>query len=54
MKSVKIPYIISTDIEFLVEKIDGYAINPVKSSTTKLGELFPLNIQNQQIEHLII
>ena len=41
MKSNKIPYIIYTDIESLIEKIDGCENNPEKSSTTKIGEHIP-------------
>ena len=32
------PYIIYTDFESLIKKIDGYASNPENSSTTKIGE----------------
>ena len=35
MKSDKIPYIIYADLESLIKKIDGYANNPKKSSTTR-------------------
>ena len=38
MKSDKMPYIIYADIETSIKKIDGYANNPKKSSTTKEGE----------------
>ena len=38
MKSVKMPCIIYADIESLTKKIDGCAINPENSSTTKIGE----------------
>ena len=29
------------DIEFIIENIDGYKINPEKSSTTKVSEYIP-------------
>ena len=32
------PYIIYTDFESLIKKIDRYANNPENSSTTKIGE----------------
>ena len=35
MKSDKMPYIIYVDIESLIKKIDGFANNPEKSSTSK-------------------
>ena len=35
------PYIIYADIESLIRKIDGFANNPEKSSTTKIGEDIP-------------
>ena len=38
MKSDKMPYIIYDDLEFCWKEIGGYAINPEKSSTTKIGE----------------
>ena len=41
MKSDKIPYIIYTELECLIKKIDGCASNPEKSSTTKIGEHIP-------------
>ena len=39
MKSVKMPYIFHADLEFCLKEIGGYAINPEKSSTTKIDEL---------------
>ena len=36
MKSDKMPYIIYSDLESLIEKIDGCANNPEKSSTIKI------------------
>ena len=41
MKSDKIPYIISADIESLIKKIDNCKNNPDKSSTTKIGNHIP-------------
>ena len=41
MKSDKMWYIIYTDIESLIKKIDGYTNNPQSSSTTKIGEHIP-------------
>ena len=38
MKLDKIPYIIYADIESWIRKIDGFAINPEKFSTVKIGE----------------
>ena len=35
------PYIIYSDTESLIKRIDGYANNPEKSSTTKIGEHIP-------------
>ena len=41
MKSDTMPYIIYADNESLINKIDGCANNPEKSSKTKLGEHIP-------------
>ena len=41
MKSDKMPYIIYTELECLIKKIDGCGSNPEKSSTTKIGEHIP-------------
>ena len=38
MKLDKMPYIIYADIESWIRKIDGFTINPEKSSTMKIGE----------------
>ena len=38
MKLDKMPYIIYADIESWIRKIDGFAINPEKFSTMKVGE----------------
>ena len=62
MKSDRMPYIIYADLESLIEKIDGCANIPEKSSTTKLGEYIPCeysmstiwvfsNIENKHILH---
>ena len=37
-KSDKAPFIIYADLECIIEKIDGYKINPGNSSTTKVSE----------------
>ena len=37
----KAPFIIYTDLECLIEKIDGCKNNPEKSSTTKVSEHVP-------------
>ena len=41
MKPDKIPYIIYADIESLIRKVDWWANNPQKSSTTKISEHIP-------------
>ena len=41
MKSDKMPNIIYADIESLIRKIDGCAINSENFSTTKIGEHIP-------------
>ena len=48
--SDKIPYIIYVEIESLIKTIDGCANN---SSTTKIVSIFFVDIQCQQIGHLI-
>ena len=40
-KSDKPPFIISTDLECITEKIDGWKNNPENSSTTKLSKHIP-------------
>ena len=40
-KSDKAPFITYADAESLIVKIDGYKINPEKSSTTKVSEHIP-------------
>ena len=35
------PYIIYVELEILIKKVDGYASNSEKSSTTELGEHVP-------------
>ena len=37
-KSDKVPFITYSDLECLIEKIDGCKNNPENSSTTKVGE----------------
>ena len=39
--SDKLPYIIYTDMEPLIKRIDGCEDNPKSSSTTKIGEYIP-------------
>ena len=41
MKSDEMSYIIYTDLESLMKKTDGCAINLEKSSTTKIDEHIP-------------
>ena len=41
MKSYKMPYIIYSDFESLIKKIDGCANNPENLWTTKIGEHIP-------------
>ena len=41
-KSDKVPFIICTSHESLIEKIDGCKNNPENSSTTKVGKRIPL------------
>ena len=41
MKSHKMPYIVYANMESLIKKIDGYANNREKPSTTKIGEHIP-------------
>ena len=40
-KSDKAPFITYTDLECIIEKIDGCKTNPENSSTTKLSEHIP-------------
>ena len=40
-KSDKAPFIIYADLEYIIEKIDGYKNNPENSSTAKVNEHFP-------------
>ena len=40
-KSDKVPFIIYSDLECLIEKIDGCKNNPEKSSTSKVSEHIP-------------
>ena len=41
MKSDKMPYLIYTDMEPLIKKIDGCINNPETSLTVKIGQHFP-------------
>ena len=41
MKSDKMPYIIYSDIESLIRKINGCANNPENSSSTNIGQHIP-------------
>ena len=41
MKSDKMPWTIYAYLESFIKQIDGWANNPEKSSTTKLGEHNP-------------
>ena len=40
-KSNKAPFIIYTDLEYIIEKTDGSKNNPENSSTTKVSEHIP-------------
>ena len=37
----KAPFIIYVDLEFIMERIDGFKNNPKSSSTTKVSEYIP-------------
>ena len=54
IKSDKMPYIIYADIESLIKKIDGCASNSENSLTTKIGDIFLVDIQCQLCGLLII
>ena len=54
MKSDKMSYIIFANIKSLIKKIDECANNPEKSSRTKLGKIFLVDIQCQLYLILII
>ena len=54
MKSDKMPYIVSADIESLIRKIDQCPNNPENFSTKKIGESTFVDIQCQQFVDLII
>ena len=49
MKSHKMPYIIYTDIESLIRKLDGCANNSEKSSTTKIVQHVPCGYSMSKI-----
>ena len=38
----KAPFFIYPDLEYIIEKIDGFKNNPLNSSATKLSKQFPL------------
>ena len=46
MNSDKTPYVIYTDFESLIQKIDRCVNNPEKSSTTKIGEHIFLEVHS--------
>ena len=48
MKSNKMPYIIYTDIESLIRKIDRCANHPEKSSTMKIGKHIPCGLPEKE------
>ena len=48
-KHDKAPIIISADLEYLIEKIDGCKNNPENSSTTKVGEHIPSGLSMSSI-----
>ena len=45
------PYIIYSDTESLIKRIDGCANNPQKSSTTKIGEHIPCGYSMSTLDH---
>ena len=49
IKSVKTPYIIYADMESFIKRIDGFANNPEKSSTTKIDEHNPCGYSSSKI-----
>ena len=51
-KSDKTPFIIYTDLECIIEKIDGCKNNPENSSTPKVSEHIPSGFQCLQYHHL--
>ena len=45
------PYIIYSDTESLIKRIDGCANNPEKSSTTKIEEHIPCGYSMSTLDH---
>ena len=52
-KSVKAPFIIYADLEYIIEKIDGCKINPENSSITKVSKHIPLGFSMSIISSVI-
>ena len=52
-KSMKLPFVIYTDLECLLEKMSNCINNPNKSSTTKISKLHHRVIQYLLIVHSI-
>ena len=50
-KSYNAPFIIYTDLECLIEKIDGYKNNPEDSSTAKVSQHYS-GLQRLQYRYL--
>ena len=44
-KSDKVPFIVHADLEYIIEKIDGWKYNPKNSCTTKLSKDIPTGFQ---------
>ena len=53
-KSDKAPSIIYADLESLIKRMDGCKNNFEETSTTKVGNIFPLGIQCLQYGHLMV
>ena len=51
-KSDKAPFIIYSDLECILENIDGYNKNPENSSTAKISEHIPLGFSKSTISFL--
>ena len=54
MMSDKMLFIVYTDIESLIKKLDGCENDPEKSSIANLGEHVLVDIQSQLYGHLVI
>ena len=50
LKCIKAPYMVYTDVESLIERIDGCKNNPEQSSTTKTGECIPCEYSVSMIQ----